>query len=164
MRLIFSSIVFFITSFCFAQKSIPEVIKRFNKNSVKYIKVEELKTQLDSVTLLDAREISEYNVSHIKNAQFIGYKKFDEKEVEELIPNKDEKIVVYCSLGVRSENIGEKLIKLGYTNVQNLYGGIFEWKNKENQVVDNENKITEKVHAFSKHWGSYLNKGIKIYD
>ena len=164
MRYIFSSILFFLTSFCFAQKSIPDVIKRFNKNTVQYIKVDELKTQLDSVTLLDAREISEFNVSHIENAKFVGYKNFEESEVEKLIPNKDEKIVVYCSLGVRSENIGEKLIKLGYTNVQNLYGGIFEWKNKGNQVVDNDNKVTEKVHAFSKHWGAYLNKGIKIYN
>jgi len=33
---------------------------------------------------------------------------------------------VYCSLGIRSEVIAKKLKKAGYTNVFNLYGGIFE--------------------------------------
>ena len=39
-------------------------------------------------------------------------------------------IIVYCSIGVRSEDIGEKLKELGYTKILNLYGGIFDWKNK----------------------------------
>ena len=72
--------------------------------------------------------------------------------------------MVYCSLGVRSEDIAEKLKKAGYTAVFNLYGGIFEWKNKGFSVVDLQNKETQKVHAYSKNWGKWLLKGEKIYD
>ncbi len=155
--------LFFISVSCVSQKTIPDVIKKFNKNSVTYITVEELKKNSNSI-LLDTREIEEFNVSHIEKAVFVGYSKFDPKIVLEQCPNKEAEIIVYCSLGVRSENIGEKLQKLGYSNVRNLYGGIFEWKNKGNVVVNNQGKITEEVHAFSKMWGKYLLKGTKIYN
>ncbi|MCO6164456.1 rhodanese-like domain-containing protein [Flavobacterium sp. NRK F7] len=147
----------------FGQKTIPDVIQQFNKNSVPYITVEELKGT-DDVTLLDAREPEEFKVSHLDNAIYVGYKKFNAEKFLISFPNKNTPLVVYCSLGVRSENIGEKLLKLGYTNVRNLYGGIFEWKNKDNPVVNMNGEETEEVHAFSKMWGKYLLKGTKIYN
>lgn len=153
----------FITVSCVSQKTIPEVIKKYNKNSVTYIYVDELKEKKD-IILLDTREIEEYNVSHLEKAVFVGYSKFDAKSILVQYPNKDSEIVVYCSLGVRSENIGEKLHKLGYSNVKNLYGGIFEWKNKGYKVVNNNGEVTDEVHAFSKMWGKYLTNGIKIYN
>ncbi|NHN27241.1 rhodanese-like domain-containing protein [Flavobacterium jejuense] len=146
----------------FSQKTISDVIQRYNKNSVSYITAEELH-KLNDFLLLDTREAEEYQVSHLEKAVFVGYKKFDAENFQSQYPNKDIEIVVYCSLGVRSENIGEKLLKLGYKNVQNLYGGLFEWKNKGYSIVDNKGKVTEKVHAFSKMWGKYLQKGIKVY-
>jgi rhodanese-related sulfurtransferase len=148
--------------FGFSQKTIPEVLQRYNKNTVPYITVNELKNR-KGIVLLDAREQKEYDVSHLEKAIYVGHTKFNSKSFEKQFPNKQSKIVVYCSLGVRSEQIGEKLINLGYTNVENLYGGIFEWKNQDNLVVDNNNETTESVHAFSKEWGKYLTKGTKIY-
>ena len=59
---------------------------------------------------------------------------------------------MYCSLGIRSETVGEKLKAAGYTNVYNLYGGIFEWKNKDFTVLDAEEKETNEVHTFNKYW------------
>ena len=94
----------------------------------------------------------------------VGYDNFDIASVEKQYPNKDDKIVVYCSLGIRSETVGEKLKKAGYTNVYNLYGGIFEWKNKDFSVIDSEEKETEKVHTFNKDWSKWLEKGEKIYE
>ncbi|MVO07979.1 rhodanese-like domain-containing protein [Flavobacterium sp. TP390] len=146
-----------------AQKNIPEVLQKFNTNSVPYISAEELKSSKNS-TVLDTRELEEFNVSHLENAIHVGYQKFDTDLLLKAIPNKQTPIVVYCSIGVRSEDIGEKLIQLGYTNVKNLYGGIFEWKNKNYTVVNANGEITDEVHAFSKTWGKYLLKGIKIYN
>jgi hypothetical protein len=70
---------------------------------------------------------------------------------------------VYCSVGYRSERIGEKLLKLGYTDVVNLYGGIFEWKNQGLDVYNSSNYPTDSVHTYNKSWGKWLVKGIKVY-
>lgn len=145
----------------FAQKTIPEVLKKFNKNSVPYISASELKLK-KNILILDTREINEFEVSHLKNANFVGFNTFDSKKIMQNYKNQNDTIVVYCSIGIRSEKIGEKLLKLGYKNVYNLYGGIFEWKNQGEQVVDSTQKPTENVHAFSKEWSKYLLKGNKI--
>ena len=76
---------------------------------------------------------------------------------------KSDTIVVYCSIGYRSERIGEKLLAAGYKNVFNLYGGIFDWKNNDRVVVDSKNEPTEKVHSYNKTWGLFLDKGEKVY-
>ena len=122
-----------------------------------------LNTIKNDVVLLDAREQNEYDVSHLKNAVFVGYDSFNLKKTLKKLPNKNTKIVVYCSLGIRSEEIAEKLKKVGYTNVLNLYGGIFEWKNNNYNVFSSEGKATEKVHTFSVEWKKWLLKGEKIY-
>lgn len=146
----------------FSQKTIPEVIQKYNKNTVPYISVEELKNQKE-ILLLDAREQEEYKVSHLEKAIFVGHTAFNAEMFEIQFPDKNQPIVVYCSIGVRSEQIGEKLLKLGYTNVQNLYGGIFEWINKENVVVGANSEVTDSIHTFSKEWEKYVTKGTKIY-
>lgn len=145
-----------------AQSTIPKVLERLNKETVPYIKVNEIKSK-DNIVFLDAREPKEYNISHIENAINVGYDKFESKNVTSILKNKNAIIVVYCSIGVRSERIAEKLLKLGYNNVHNLYGGIFEWKNDGQKVVNNQNQETEQVHVFSKKWGAYLSNGIKVY-
>lgn len=148
-----------------AQNSLEELLNKFNENSVPYISVEEL-VDLEkdgNVVILDAREFEEYEVSHIKNSLFVGYNKYSPEMVSATITDPRTPIVVYCSLGIRSENISEKLKAAGFTDVRNLYGGIFEWKNKHNPVFDSEEKETEKVHAYSKSWSKWLTNGEKIY-
>lgn len=110
---------------------------------------------------LDAREQKEYNVSHLPSTRFVGYDSFSITSLND-IP-KDKPLVVYCSIGKRSEDITRKLKKAGFKNVYNLYGGIFEWVNQGNQVYDLQNKPTDKVHAYGKIWGRFLDKGTKVY-
>jgi 3-mercaptopyruvate sulfurtransferase SseA len=71
---------------------------------------------------------------------------------------------VYCSLGIRSETVASKLKKAGFTNVYNLYGGIFEWKHNDFPIYNSNEKETDSIHAFSKDWSKWAKKGIKIYD
>ncbi len=113
--------------------------------------------KMNNTLLLDAREREEYDVSHLPNAVFIGYKNFEKNTLAD-IP-KDKPIVVYCSIGYRSEKIGEKLQKMGYTKVYNLYGSIFEWVNEGNLVVDNQGNTTKKVHTFNKSWSKWVEDG-----
>jgi len=113
------------------------------------------------VIFLDAREKKEYSVSHLPNAKWVGYDSFKMRNLEGI--SKKSEIVVYCTVGYRSEKIAEKLVKLGYTNVSNLYGGIFEWIHNGKNVMSDS--ITKNVHTYNKEWSHWLNKnaGNKIY-
>lgn len=151
-----------VSSSTFGQKKLDKLLNKFNKNEVPYISVDTLVTT--KAILLDARETKEYNVSHLKNARCVGYDYFDlKKTIDKLPKDKNAKIVVYCSLGIRSEIVADKLIKEGYTNVYNLYGGIFEWKNNNYNVIDTLGNETEKIHTFNKDWSKWLKKGEKVY-
>ena len=132
------------------------------KHTVPTVSCNELKKEQNDVVLLDTRAKREYEVSHLPDARWVGYDEFDLKKVENL--PKDTPIVVYCTVGVRSERVGEKLKAAGYRNVRNLYGSIFEWVNQDNPIVDNQGKPTQKVHAYSRTWGIWLNKGEKVYE
>ncbi len=153
-----------IFQFSYGQETITELLSKHNSMSVPYISVQELAMPKTEAIILDAREQNEYNVSHIKDAIYIGYSDFNIENIKETIPDTSVKLVVYCSLGIRSEAIGEQLKKLGYTNVYNLYGGIFEWKNKGFTVYDANGQPTENVHAYSEEWSPWLLNGTKIYD
>ena len=148
----------------FSQDSLAELLGRYNENKVPYITVEELAMPKTEAIILDARERSEYEVSHLKDAMYIGYGNFQIDTVKRKIPNKDTSVVVYCSLGIRSETIANRLKKEGYKNVQNLYGGIFDWKNKQFPIYNINGKETDSIHAFSKNWGKWLQNGIKVYN
>lgn len=135
-------------------KSFERTIDAMISESVPLIGVKELSEELQNYLILDAREEKEYTVSHIKHAQYIGYKDIDFSVIEGM--EKDTPIVVYCSIGVRSEDIGEKLKEKGFTNVQNLYGSIFEWANQGYPLVDNDGNPTKKIHGYSWLWGRWM--------
>ena len=142
-------------------KAYNTLLKAMYKNSVPTITVAELKTE-KNVLLLDTRERPEFEVSHLKNARWVGYDDFALSRVADI--DKNTKIVVYCTVGVRSEKIGEKLLAAGFKNVRNLYGSIFEWKNQDNALYDTNQHPTERVHAYSRVWGVWLKKGTKVYE
>ncbi|MEP3838042.1 MAG: rhodanese-like domain-containing protein [Algibacter sp.] len=148
----------------FAQKSIDKLLAKYNDNSIPYITPQELAMPKTNVVLLDSRELKEYETSHLKNAIHVGYDHFEINKVKEIIPDKNVEIVVYCSVGIRSESIGDSLKKAGYTHVQNLYGGIFEWKSNDFPVYNSIEKETDSIHTFNKVWSKWLKKGIKVYE
>ena len=130
-------------------------------HSVPELSVSDLYGQdMDGMALLDARERNEYEVSHLKGARWVGYKAFDPTSLRDL--PRSARIVVYCSVGYRSEKVAEKLLAAGFTDVHNLYGGLFEWVNQGHSVVDAKG-ATRRVHAYDRTWGVWLNKGEKVY-
>ncbi|WCO01211.1 rhodanese-like domain-containing protein [Psychroserpens ponticola] len=148
----------------FSQDTISELLKKHNSKGIPYISVEELAMPKTDAIILDSREPQEYEVSHIKDAISVGYDNFNIETIEKHIPKRDQEIIVYCSLGIRSEVIANKLKKAGYTKVKNLYGGIFEWKNKNFSIYNTQEKETDSIHTFSKEWSKWLNNGIKIHE
>lgn len=138
-------------------KAYDTMLKGLLSHSVNEVSVKDV-SQLENAVFLDSREKKEYKVSHIKDAHWVGYDDFDMKRVKGV--SKDSQIIVYCSVGARSEKITKKLEEAGYSNVSNLYGGIFEWVNQDQPVYNAEGK-TNKVHPYSMLWGVWLNKGEK---
>ncbi|MEO1255039.1 MAG: rhodanese-like domain-containing protein [Bacteroidota bacterium] len=143
------------------QKTFDEKMESLYRNTVPLINADSLSKKLNNAVLLDTRAEDEYQISHIEGARFVDYGSFSPKDVKDL--SKDQEIIVYCSVGYRSERVGEKLQKAGYTNVKNLYGGIFGWKNEGFEVVGANNEPTDSVHVYNKSWGKWLFKGVKIY-
>lgn len=132
-------------------------------HSVSEIAVSEIDTSDTNLVFIDARELAEFKISHIEDAIHVGYDNFDIKDSTIQQLDKQAKIIVYCSVGYRSEKIAEQLLENSFKDVSNLYGGIFEWKNQNRNVVDTYQQPTEKVHAFDKTWGVWLRKGEKVY-
>lgn len=163
-----NSVVLLLISLCFwgqthAQNVAYELmLKGLYSNTVPRIQSQTLaKASPSQYVILDTREAAEYNVSHLPQARYVGYNYFKLKDVAD-IP-KNQPIVVYCSVGYRSEKIGEKLLAAGYQNVQNLHGGIFEWVNQGNPIVKKEKTPTQEVHGYDKTWGIWVKKGKVVY-
>lgn len=165
-QIVFSLFIVFSLASCFAQQTAREAhcnnpefdqkVERLISFSVPTLSVDQLK-EMDGAVIADARELEEFQISHIPGAQYVGYKDFDFANLDG-VP-KDAPIVLYCSVGYRSEKIGEKLQKKGYTNVYNLYGSIFEWVNQGNPVVDALDNPTDKVHTYNAKWSKWLDDG-----
>ncbi len=163
LKAVFFLLLIFSISNINAQNDIDAILSKYNDGSIPYVSTEELRMfQLNNeVVILDSRESEEFKVSHLQNSICVGYDHFSDKALKDF--KKDQLIVVYCSVGVRSENIAKKLKQAGFTNVKNLYGGIFQWKNKDFPVIDSTGNTTQRVHAYSRHWGKYLHKAEKVY-
>ena len=104
------------------------VAEKGEKAMYEQITPEEAKKIMDSGEehiILDTREQDEFDESHIPNAILIPYTEIENK-AEEMLPDKDKLILVYCRSGRRSKIAAESLAKLGYTNVKE-FGGIIDW-------------------------------------
>ena len=104
------------------------VSEKGEKTMYEQITPEEAKKIMDSGEehiILDTREQDEFDEGHIPGAILIPYTEIDNK-AEEMLPDKDKLILVYCRSGRRSKIASESLAKLGYTNVKE-FGGIIDW-------------------------------------
>ena len=92
------------------------------------ITAEEAKRLMDtkqSYIILDVREQEEYDAGHIPGAILIPYTQID-AQAEQMLPHKNQLILVYCRSGRRSKIAAETLVELGYTNIKE-FGGILDW-------------------------------------
>ena len=120
-----------------------------------HIGVDELHANPQGYQLLDARAPEEFAVSHLPGATFIGYGgDYDPAVLDQL--DKSQPVVVYCSVGYRSDKVGEKLMKAGFTDVRNLYGSIFEWANRGFALKDAAGNATRRVHTYNEKWGQWM--------
>lgn len=137
-----------------ASEAFDKKLEKLLRFSVPLISVQELYQKPDAYILLDAREFEEYEVSHIKGSHWIGYDDPD-FDVLNTLPN-DKEVVVYCSVGYRSEKIAEKLKDQGVSKVYNLYGSIFEWVNQGYPVINKAGDTVSKIHTYNEKWSQWI--------
>ncbi len=75
--------------------------------------------------LLDVRTPEEYAAGHIKDAILIPVQVLAERLQE--VPH-DKQVYVYCHSGTRSARASTLLAAHGFTNIENVVGGIVAWK------------------------------------
>ncbi|WP_319587706.1 rhodanese-like domain-containing protein [uncultured Desulfobulbus sp.] len=93
------------------------------------VTIKDLKDAIDSgkeMVILDVREPNEYEVAHIPEAINVprGLLEFS---IWTVVPNKEEKIFVYCKTGARAALATKLLNELGYKNAVAVNTGGVAW-------------------------------------
>ncbi|MCF6314191.1 MAG: rhodanese-like domain-containing protein [Verrucomicrobiales bacterium] len=141
-----------------------KILSKFTK--VQHITTADLAKELkqadsaSSILLIDSRAPEEFAISHLPNSRNLQ----TAKEVQTYLATLSEKpqrIVIYCSVGYRSADLAEKVIKNKDNDipVQNLLGSIFSWANEGRPLVKQDqgkDSPTDQVHPFNKKWGRLL--------
>jgi sulfur-carrier protein adenylyltransferase/sulfurtransferase len=91
---------------------------------------EEVRARLEAgadLRLLDVREEDEVRQGILPGASYLSRAHF-ESRVEDVLPDKDAEVVLYCATGVRSAFAARTLLELGYHNVSSMLGGYVRWR------------------------------------
>lgn len=88
-----------------------------------------LKARIDSgekFVLLDVRTEAEYRAGYISGAIWIP-RGMLELKLQELLPNPDAEIIIYCGQECRGYLAAKTMTAMGYKRVSNLIGGVKDW-------------------------------------
>lgn len=105
----------------------PGFLKMVNeaRPRVKEITIDEARERLaknSKAMLMDVREDSEWQAGHASEAVHLG-KGVLERDLEQVVPDPDAEIVMYCGGGYRSILTADAAQRMGYRNVVSLVGG-----------------------------------------
>ena len=148
-----------------AQNEIEQALDEYADGSIEYISTDELAKLISAdqnILLLDTRSKEEFEVSFIENALFVGYEDFKLERYEDQLDN-DQLVILYCSIGVRSEKVGKQLKAAGFKNIKNLRGGIFKWYNEGRKIVNENEQETNRIHGYDEKWSQFLKRGEVVY-
>src|SRR5215203_1462196 len=105
----------------------------------------------NGVVLVDVRESEEWDAGHIPGAKHVprGYL---ESRIEGAVPDRSQRIVLYCASGNRSALAAHTLQELmGYENVSSMTGGITLWKDRGYDVEVPKSLTKEQRERYSRH-------------
>lgn len=104
----------------------------------------------DDFVLVDVREKNEWNDGYIPGAIHVprGYL---ELQIEEAVPDKSKKVVLYCAGGVRSLMAGSTLQQMGYKDVVSMAGGFGQWKGNGYEFKQPRTLDAAQAKRYSRH-------------
>jgi phage shock protein E len=83
----------------------------------------------EDLTIVDVREIHEYEEAHLPEAKHTPRGMLESRAAEEL-PDRNARIVTHSAAGGRGSLAAKSLQELGYTNVANMEGGLNAWRKR----------------------------------
>src|SRR5436189_3680140 len=112
----------------------------------------EVSSEIDAggVALVDTREPHEYEEAHIEGGRLVPPGLLRD-EIESVVPDRSQRVLLYCRSGNRSGKAAEEMIDLGYANVANIGGGILEWQEQGLPVITAEGLTPEQRMRYSRH-------------
>lgn len=118
----------------------------------------------DGVRLYDVREVEEFEVSHLRDAERLPPTASPAAALRQIGGDvSGRRFVFYCSVGQRSSRMADHvqgaLVSNGARGVHNLRGGIFAWHNRALPLV-NSLGPTPYVHPFNAAWGHLLERPV----
>lgn len=123
------------------------------KSAIRTVSLDEIKRRLEArerYVLVDVREKDEVRQGFIPGAVSIP-RGFLEMQAEQKLPDKNEKIVVYCAGGVRSAFAAKTLSELGYANVESANPGFVRWKDLGYPIEKPPELSAEQLDRYSRH-------------
>jgi len=104
----------------------------------------------EPMVLLDIREKEEIALGYIEGTAFLPQGLLSEK-VENLLPDKNVPVVVYCAGGIRSLAAAKLMKERGYTHVFSMAKGINGWKEAGHDVVSDSELTPDQLTRYSRH-------------
>jgi molybdopterin/thiamine biosynthesis adenylyltransferase/rhodanese-related sulfurtransferase len=104
----------------------------------------------DGVALIDTREPTEYQEAHIDGAELVRPTEVAER-IDELVPDRSQRVILYCASGNRSARAADELRELGYENAASIRGGIKTWEAEGLPVISPEGMSAEQRTRYSRH-------------
>jgi len=98
------------------------------------LSVKKMLAEGEKFMLLDVREPGEVTTARIAGSVHIPMRDIPAR-LAELDPQKDQRIVVHCHHGGRSQRVTHYLRQQGFTQAQNMSGGIDDWSLKVDRAV-----------------------------
>lgn len=97
--------------------------RNMNNKEISYQIAKQMISQNSNTIFLDVRSKQEYEEGHLSGS--IPLCLYDiEEQAQNMLKDKKQTIITYCSSGARSKEAQEILETMGYENVYNLKGGL----------------------------------------
>ena len=119
-------IIFMCVPFLFNCINQKEAEKNLTYQSVSMEEGLKIMSESSDYILLDVRSLDEFASGHIPGAVLFPHDNISERTCETILPNKKQRIFVYCRSGRRSKIAAQKLIDLKYANIIEI-GGINDY-------------------------------------
>jgi molybdopterin/thiamine biosynthesis adenylyltransferase/rhodanese-related sulfurtransferase len=122
------------------------------KERIDLIATQRAREEIDAgeAKLIDVREPHEWDEAHLEGATHVPQGALLDR-ISEVVPDRSDRILLYCRTDNRSSRAADALRDLGYENVSVMRGGIVGWQEAGFPVVAPQGLTAEQRMRYSRH-------------